>query len=110
MLREVPPDAQMMSIGAPQALALACRRNPNRYLILLRGLDEHLHATWPGGIEGFVHDLESHPPELIAFGRVTGARSEVLTRWMYDNYMERGGAPGWTWFVHRSIAEQICNR
>jgi hypothetical protein len=111
MLAEVPPDAQMMSLGAPQPLVLAGRRNPNPYVILGRGLAEHLHATWPGGMEGFLHDLDSHPPELIAFGPyVWGTRSEMLTRWMYDNYVEWGSASEWTWFVHRSIAEQIGNR
>lgn len=107
MLAQVPPDARMMSIGAPQAMVVSGRTNPNRYQILLRGLDEHLHATWPGGMEGFVNDLEDDPPEVIAFGHVTGARSEVLKRWMYQNYVQRGRAPGWEWLVHRSIAERV---
>jgi hypothetical protein len=107
MLAQLPSDARMMAIGAPEAMVLSGRTNPNPYLILLRGLDEHLHATWPGGMEGFVQDLESDPPEIIAFSDVTGRRSEVLKGWIHQNYVQRGWAPGWKWFVHRSIAERV---
>lgn len=111
LLAAMPPGAELMSFGAPEAMVLAQRTNPHPYLILIRGLDGYLDATWPGGLSAFVGQLREDPPEVVARGnRAFGTRSEPIQRWLREEYVEVGrvpGVPGWRWLVHERAAGEL---
>ena len=46
---ELPADATITSIEAPQPLVLTGRTNPTRYQMFRSGLQDYLEDTWPGG-------------------------------------------------------------
>ena len=93
-------------------MVLSGLTNANPYLTPFQAPMHHLQANWPGGMSGFVEELEANPPEIIAFRgtrRFTDptAVTAEWSDWIDDNYLERGKAPGWIWLVHRSVAERI---
>lgn len=64
------------------------------------GLQDYVDDTWPGGRAGMAEDLADEAPTLIARGRWTGTWiNEVLAR----DYWSLGPAPGWGWYVHKSV-------
>ena len=115
LIEQLPPDSELLSLGAPQALALSGRTNRNPYLVMYPAPAAHLEANWPGGMDGFVAELDADPPEVILRRphldddepAVDEAGGSVLNDWIEANYVPRGGAPGWTWMVHRSIADDV---
>lgn len=60
-------DAEIVSINAPQVLALLGEENPNPYLFITDGIDRQISATYPGGFEGWIEDLEEQEPDAVAF-------------------------------------------
>lgn len=60
-------DARIVSINAPQVLALLGTENPDPYLFTTEGVDRQIAADVPGGFEGWVESLEDHDPDAIAF-------------------------------------------
>jgi 4-amino-4-deoxy-L-arabinose transferase-like glycosyltransferase len=106
IVAQLPPGAELVSMGAPQPLLLGDRTNPTRYLIVTRGLRPYLEDTWPGGVSGFVDDFIRDPPEAIALDRTAWQLKELRT-WLSRHYVQRGQAPRWTWYVHESIADDV---
>ena len=112
MLDRLPAGGSMISIGAPQAMVLSGSTNPNPYLGPFPATTLHLVATWPGGMRGFLREMNAAPPEIIAFRQPSsftdpaneGAR---LQNWIDANYVEVGQAPGWRWLVHHDRTEII---
>ena len=82
MLQLLPSDASIQSIGAPEALVLSGRTNPTRYQTFSQGLGKYMNDTWPGGLRGF---------------------GPWLRPTIHREYRLAGFAPGWTWYVHRSL-------
>jgi len=60
-------DARIVSINAPQVLALLGTENPNPYLFTTEDIDRQIAADVPGGFEGWLRSLEAHDPDAIAF-------------------------------------------
>jgi 4-amino-4-deoxy-L-arabinose transferase-like glycosyltransferase len=100
VLGQLPSDASIQSIGAPQALVLSGRRNPTRYQTFAQGLDLYMKDTWPGGLRGFAKWVGREEPTVITTGRRI---PYWLRRTIKGEYRLAGSAPGWTWYVHRSV-------
>ena len=115
LVEQLPRGARVLSVGAPQAMVIAGWTNPNPYLVMYPAPAAHLEANWPGGMDGFVAELDADPPEVILRRphldddepAVDEAGGSVLNDWIEANYVPAGGAPGWTWMVHRSIADDV---
>jgi len=99
--------AKAFFLGAPEAMVLAGRRNPTRYGFLMRGIDELIEDTEPGGFAGWLRAL-GHP-DIVVVGEVAlrsiDARhlSELrswLSGWRLDEE-----APG-PWLVYRSRPDE----
>lgn len=89
-------EARIVSINAPQVLALLGEENPNPYLFTTDGLDRQIEAEFPGGFEGWILSIEEHDPGAIAFfadaqrqmpdSGMFPEHREVLIRWLRSGY------------------------
>ena len=91
-------DAKVVSIGAPQLLVLLHKTNPNPYAFIIRGIDDQIAMETPGGFEGWIQELETYDPDVIAFGRTSGTHSPMLLNWMESRYNKEKIGP-WTLYV-----------
>ncbi len=100
VLDQLPPDATIMTVNAPQPLVLSGRRNPTRYLMFPNGLGTYIGTHWPGGLDGFGTAMVHRRPDLVAVG-VPPAK--FVARTVRPHYVRLGTAPGWTWLARRSL-------
>jgi hypothetical protein len=99
----VVPDAQILSIEAPEALVLAGRRNPSRIQLFGAGLLHYLDDTWPGGADGYGRWVtDESRPELIAIGL---SRGHWLRPHLKESYARVGRGPTWVWYLRRDVPE-----
>jgi hypothetical protein len=103
-LAQLPPDASIQSIGAPQALVLSRMRNPTRHQTFKRGLEDYVEDTWPGGLSGFARWVGREQPTLIS---LSGRPPEWIRPLLMAEYRRAGRTSGWQWFVHSSEAADV---
>jgi hypothetical protein len=96
-------DARIVSIGVPQLLVLLNETNPNPYAFVVRGIDQKIAETTPGGFDGWLQELQGYDPDVIALGPTTGDYEPMLLAWLNDNY-EREHVGPWTLYVEPSQA------
>jgi len=97
-------DAKLVSIGTPELLVLQHRTNPTPYGFISRGIANHIDANTPGGFEGWVRELESYNPDVIAVEGRGSTRNRELMNWVNSSYREERIGP-WTLYVRNSIEE-----
>lgn len=102
VLAELPQDATILSIEAPQPLVLTGRTNATRHQMFRGGLQDYLQDVWPGGLAGFQRDLVAEGAELIAVGDTVGPRWRESIE---PEYVYVGSAPGWGWYARASLDE-----
>lgn len=99
---EVVPDAQILSVEAPEALVLSGQRNPSRIQLFGAGLLRYLDDTWPGGADGYGRWVtDESRPELIAMGR---GRGLWLRPHLRDSYAPVGRGPTWVWYLRSDVS------
>jgi xanthosine utilization system XapX-like protein len=107
VLGELPPDASMLSIEAPQPLVLTGATNPTQYQMFVSGLYRYVDDIWPGGLAGFAEWVGRQRPTVIAVGRYE------VPYWLEDtmarSYRRVGAAPNWVWYVHRSVGPAVLS-
>ncbi len=94
-------EPKLVSVGAPEALVLLHRVNPNPYLYIIDGIDNYIDAKTEGGFDGFVRELESLKPGVIAFGPTGGRHTPKLIAWIRSHYSRVKIGP-MTFFVRRN--------
>ena len=107
MLKQVPSDASLLSIHAPQALVFSGKTNPTRYQMFSGGMDRYIDDTYPGGLQGFVEWIGREEPTLITIG---GPVRPWIAEMLEREYRPAGKAPGWHWYVHRSVGPDVSVR
>ena len=100
VLATQPSDATVVSLNAPEALALAGRDNPLPYQILNHSQDRYLSATYPGGLPGLVQTLEDLHPTFVVVSQ--GFRETWPVAWLTEDYRRVGGGAGFVWYLSRS--------
>jgi hypothetical protein len=101
VLDQLPPDASILSIQAPQALVLSGKTNATRHQMFSGPLLFYLEDSWPGGLEGYGEWVGQEQPAVIALG--TRDVPDWLRETIEEGYVRVGHAPGWVWFAHRAI-------
>jgi hypothetical protein len=101
MLERVPSDPSIQSIGAPEPLVLSRSTNPTRHQTFTRGLAPYVNDTWPGGLRGFARWVGRQEPMIISMDNFR--TPWWLRRTLEREYRKAGRAPGWIWYVHRSL-------
>jgi hypothetical protein len=90
-----PPDALVVSLSAPQVLALSGRDSPVPYQIMSEPQQRYLDATYPGGMPGFLeHVLVGLRPTFVVVG--TSFRSRWSVARLDNDYWRVGTGPHWT--------------
>ena len=106
VLAELPGDAEIVSIEAPQPLVLSGRVNPTQHQMFDLGLEDYVDATWPGGPDGFAAQIREDAPTLLARGTTNPAWLQPVL----EDYWQLGTVPGWTWYVHKSVGREVYHR
>jgi len=98
-------DAKLVSIRAPELLVLQHRTNPTPYAFMSKGIANHIDANTPGGFEGWLRELGTYNPDVIAVqgggGIHAGTHNRELISWLNSNYREERVGP-WTLYVRTS--------
>jgi hypothetical protein len=108
VLAAAPPGAGVLSISAPEVLAIAGRTNPRPVQIYDRPMEAYLDKTWPDGMTGYTHSLIRMRPTLIAVGD-SFARTwpdQMLTR----DYWSVGRGTTWRWYLSRTAGRAALLR
>ncbi|WP_157558947.1 ArnT family glycosyltransferase [Nocardioides sp. Soil774] len=107
VLAQLPDDATITSIEAPQPLVLTGRTNPTRYQMFRSGLQDYMDDTWPGGLDGFRRDLVADGPDLVSVGETV---SMTWRASLQPDYVFVGRAPMWEWYARASLGEETIAR
>ena len=108
VLTTLGPDASVLSVEAPQVLVLSGRTSSTRYQMFAGGMSNYIDHHYPGGTEGYARWVEAEEPTVIA------VHSNGDFEWLADilerDYVAVGTAPGWTWFVDRTVGNATLDQ
>lgn len=93
-------DSRLVSIGVPEILVLLHRTNPNPYVFIVSGIDNHINAARSDGFDGWLKELQDYDPQIIAFGPTRGRFKSTLTSWLEFHYSETN-IGDWKLFVRQ---------
>jgi len=108
VLATEPPDATVVSLSAPQVLALAGRDSPVPYQIMITTQERYLDATYPGGMDGFLATLIAARPTFVVVGH--SFLESWPNRWLERDFRRVGGGAGWVWYLSRSAGHEALIR
>jgi hypothetical protein len=94
------PDAVVVSINAPQVLALAERSTPTRFQYFSDSVERYLGGTYPGGMRGFIRSLQRQRPTIVALGSTF--RGLWPYGWLTRDYVRIGAGIGVSWYIARA--------
>jgi hypothetical protein len=107
VLATQPRSAEVMSVDAPEVLALSRRRNPTSYQLFNRRMRTHLEHAWPGGVDAFVAEMAQRRPTFVVVSlRIHGGWLRPLLR----HYHEVGTTMRWTWYLRTSAGPEALER
>lgn len=86
--QELHEGARLLSLGAPQLLALLQRENPNRHPFIISGIDRWMDRQLEGGFQSFIDDVAAYDPDWIALGPTRGPLVLPLLTWVDANYQQ----------------------
>ncbi|OQY44426.1 MAG: hypothetical protein B6242_12705 [Anaerolineaceae bacterium 4572_78] len=79
---------KLLSINDTKVLVFLKRVNPTRYVLINGGGDhEYIHATTPGGFEGWLRSFDEYDPDVIVLGWTWGwGNLSKLRHWLKTKY------------------------
>lgn len=108
VLRAGPPHATMLSVQAPQAMALARRVNPTTYQMFGNGFSQYVDDTYPGGLRGYADWIAQHQPTYVVMQ--TNLHPKWLMPTLEGHYRKVAGAPGFSWWVSTTVPQDVQDR
>ncbi|MGA8247004.1 MAG: hypothetical protein WB797_08870, partial [Nocardioides sp.] len=99
VLATQPADATVLSVDAPQVLALARRDNPTRYQLFSPSMESYLDHTRPGGLRSYAAHVRQLRPTFIVVG--TSYKGYWPYRVLTRHYWRIGRGTDWTWYLSR---------
>jgi hypothetical protein len=103
-----PSDATVVTISAPQVLALSGRQSPVPYQIFSGTMERYLAGTYPGGMEGFMAELRHLHPTFVVVGSTFHGFWPYP--WLERNYRRIGGGATFTWYIRSSAGSAALQR
>ncbi|MGC4109507.1 MAG: DolP-mannose mannosyltransferase [Nocardioides sp.] len=108
VLGSLPGDPSVVTLNAPQVLALTDRQSPTPYQYFSGSAVRYLEATYPGGMRGFLTSLEALHPEVVAVG--TSFKGLWPYGWLTRDYVRIGTGVGVSWYLSRSLGPDAIAR
>lgn len=100
VLATQPPEAQVLSIDAPQVLALSGRDNPSSLQIFTPSQDAFLRHRLAGGLKGYAARVRALQPTFVVVGgSYRGTWADAM---LAQDYWRVGHGTSWTWYLNRS--------
>ncbi len=99
VLATQPADATVLSIDAPQVLALSGRDNPTPYQLFNGTMRRYLDQTLPGGLRGYARQVAALQPTFVVVDE--SHAGTWPDRMLAQDYWRVGDGPGWTWYLNR---------
>ena len=96
-----PADATIVSIDAPQVLAVADRRSLWSYQLFDQRMDDFIDATQPEGTTGLAALLAREHPTFVVVNAQSDSTWEART--LADGYRRIGRGVGWIWYVSNDV-------
>ena len=96
-----PPHATVLSVNAPEVLALAQLRNPSRYQVFDHRMRTYLDHTRPGGMPAYVAFVARTRATFVVVE--SNRRQSWLEPLLARDYVLVGDAPEWSWYVLRLV-------
>jgi hypothetical protein len=103
-----PSSATVLSVDAPQVLALADRTNPSSYQLFDPAMQTYLDAHLVGGLVGYGAELRRLHPTFVVVCRTY--HRPWLSSMLEQDYRSAGHASNWTWYISRSAGERAWAR
>ncbi len=107
VMSQLPEDATIVSIEAPQALVLTGKRDPFRHQMFGLGLSSYVDHAYPGGRTGLREDIAARHPEVITMGKYHRAWMDPL---LDREYVRIPSGAGFTWYISRSVGKDVIDR
>jgi hypothetical protein len=95
-----PADASVVSIAAPQVMAIGQRDNPSPWQLFDPRMQQFLSTHLAGGLPGYAARIDRLRPTFIVVGAQSGAH--WLERVLESSYWPVGQGPGWRWYLSRA--------
>jgi GNAT superfamily N-acetyltransferase len=105
VLHTGPHPARILSLQAPEVLALTHRTNATPYQMFDNGFSTYIDDTFPGGITGFVSWMQRYDPTYIV--TQTRFRPWWLLPWLQENYAQVGHTSQFRWWVSKSVDRHL---
>ena len=106
VLDQLPADATVTSLEAPQPLVLGKKTNPTRYQMFSGGMAPFVDDVWPGGLQAFRRQLVDQPTTLVAVGNTM---PPFWRRGLAPEYEYVGSAPDWLWYARTSLGPETLS-
>ena len=103
VLAAAPRGAAVLSINAPEVLAISDGSNPTSYQVFDGAIDRYLGHTAVGGVDGYAALVARTRPTLLAVGR--GDASGWPASLLHGDYRRAGSYSSWTWYVSRTTGQ-----
>jgi hypothetical protein len=103
-----PPSATVLSLNAPEVLAIAQRTNPTPYQLFDARMLQYLQHQEPGVLTDLQQRLAAAPPTFVvrAFGKTGHWADGVLAR----DYWRVARTKLWTWYLNKSAGRAALIR
>lgn len=84
---------KLVSIGCPELLVLLNKSNPNPYVFIINGIDNHINSEYEDGFIGWIKELKNYYPDVIALGMTEGKHVKILIEWLETTYKKEQVGP-----------------
>jgi hypothetical protein len=81
-------DGTVLCLGAPELMVLLKEVNRTPYLVVINGIDNRIESSWPGGVRGWVRDMEARAPRVVLKGPTRGRHVAAIEDWLKSRYDE----------------------
>ncbi len=103
VLAAAPTGSTLLSINAPEVMALAGRANPTAYQVFDRSIDQYLSSVDPGGVATYAGYVAQTRPTLLAVSRAYA--SSWPASLLAQDYRYAGSCSTWSWYVSRTAGD-----
>lgn len=92
LLKVIPPGTSFWSLGNPVPLVVTQRRNPDRYIYLVSGVDQWKVRHTAGGFPAWTGQIAAVDPSVVGLSGWDGRYSQPMRDWLLSQGYHR-------WFI-----------